>query len=323
MLNRYRAAPRSRHDASVDRAFREQRVELRHLRAFVLLAEELHFGRTARRLHVAQPALTKQIQQLEGALGVLLLNRTPRGVTLTDAGRTFLVEAQRTLAQVRSAFGAAERAGRGETGRIRVAFAAAGPNGVFPHVVHRFRAAFPDVAVELHELWSAQQQEALLLDRIDVGFAQRPTVESYLLEMEDLQEDPVVAVVHADDALAAEDSVALARLAERPFILFPRALAPAWFDEVVSACHGAGFSPRVVQEAVGIDVTLGLVAAGLGVALLPASVRTLHREDVVYVDLEPPVPAQRTAIVWRRDEPSPVVQRFLDVARSVAPGGAA
>ena len=320
MLDRYRRARRHRHDAPVDRALREQRVELRHLRAFVLLAEELHFGRTARRLHVAQPALTKQIQQLEAGLGVVLLNRTPRGVTLTDAGRAFLVEAQRALAQVRSAFNAAERAGRGETGHIRVAFAAAAPNGVFPHVVNRFRTSFPDVAVELHELWSAQQQEALLLDRIDVGFAQRPTVESHLLEMEDLQEDPVVAVVHADDPLAGDGGVPLARLHDRPFILFPRALAPAWFDEVVSACHAAGFSPRVVQEAVGIDVTLGLVAAGLGVALLPASVRTLHREDVVYVALAAPVPVQRTAIVWRRDEPSPVVQGFLAVARAVALG---
>lgn len=307
----------------MDDAFREQRVELRHLRAFVLLAEELHYGRTALRLHIAQPALTKQIQQLEAALGVLLLNRTTRGVTLTDAGRAFLLEAQRTLAQVRTAFAAAERAGRGETGHIRVAFAAAAPNGVFPHVVSRFRTRFPDVSVELHELWSTQQQEALLLDRIDVGFAQRPTVESELLETEDLQEDPVVAAVPAHDPLAERGEVALGELRERPFILFPRALAPSWFDEIISACRAAGFSPRAVQEAVGIDVTLGLVAAGMGVALLPASVRTLHRQDVVYLALGGPVPAQRTAIVWRRDEDSPVVRRFVEVARSIAVVGPA
>jgi DNA-binding transcriptional LysR family regulator len=318
MPNDYRCAGAARHDAVVDEAIREQRVELRHLRAFVALAEELHYGRTAMRLHIAQPAVTRQIQQLEAALGLSLLSRTTRGVKLTDAGRGFLVEARRVLAQVDRAYAVAESAGRGETGRIRVGFSAAAPNGVFPHVINRFRARFPEVAVELHELWSSQQQEALVLDRIDVGFAQRPTVESDLLATEDVQEDPIVAVVHRGDRLAGRDEVALRELRDSPFILFPRGLAAPWFDEIVAACRDAGFSPRVVQEAVGIDVTLGLVAAGLGVALLPASVRTLQREDVVYVALAEPVPAQRTAVVWRRDDPSPVVERFLEVARSIA-----
>ncbi len=306
----------------MDDLLREQRIEFRHLRAFVTLAEELHFGRAASRLHLAQPALTKQIQQLERSLSVRLVDRTARGVLLTDVGRTFLVEAERTIEQARIAFNAAQRAERGELGTIRVGFAAAAPNGVFPHIVSAFRSHCPEVEVELHELWSGQQQQALLAERIDVGFGQRPAIESELLQLDEIQEDPVVVAVREDDPLASAGTVPLSALADRGFVMFPRRLAPAWYDELVSACVDAGFSPRAVQHVASIDATLGLVAAGLGVALLPASVQTIGRLGVSYAPLDEPTPVQRTMIARRKSDSSPVVARFVEISRSIAIIGA-
>jgi DNA-binding transcriptional LysR family regulator len=299
----------------------EYPIELRHLRAFVAVAEELHFGRAATRLHLAQPALTKQIQQLEVMLGVKLLDRSSRSVTLTPPGAAFLDEARRALDQTRRAVDVALRSARGETGLLRIGFSASAPTGAFPHVVRAFRRECPDVRLELTEMWSADQVEALLADRLDLGFGNEPAVGSELLEGQTVQEDPIVAAVPATHELAGRDSVRLRELSHEPFMTFPRATAPAYFDQLIAACHRAGFSPRFAQEIMAIPATLGLVAAGLGVALLPGGVRTLQRDGVSYVEIADTPAVMRTVIVWRRESASAVLRRFVEVAReTVAPG---
>ena len=303
----------------LDHSAAENRVEMRHLRAFVAVAEELHYGRAARRLHVAQPALTKQIQQLELALDVRLFERSSRSVSLTESGAAFLDEARRTLEHNRRAIDAATRAARGELGVLRVGFSASGPNGVFPHVIRAFRRRHPEVRLELTEMWSTEQAEALALDGLDVGFANHPAIGSQLLESEVLQEDPLLVAINEHNPLATAERLSIRELRDEQFIAFPRSNAPDSFDQLIAACQRAGFSPRIVQETRAVNATLGLVAAGLGVALLPENIRTLQRAGVRYVDLVPPAPILRTAVVWRRGNASTVLSRFLDIARTTRP----
>lgn len=301
--------------AAID-SFSEYNIELRHLRAFVAVAEELHFGRAATRLHLAQPALTKQIQQLEVTLGVKLLERSSRSVALTPPGAAFLDEAHRALEQTRHTVDAALRSAQGQSGLLRIGFSASAPNGAFPHVVRSFREQCPDVLLELHELWSADQAEALLADRLDVGFANDPAVASPLLDHLPLHQDPFVVAVPSSDGLSRRERVELSELAHESFIMSPRSKAPTYFDQLIAACHSAGFSPRIAQEVMEIPATLGLVAAGLGIALLPSSVRTLSRDGVAYVEIADTPPVLSTMVVWRRGSLSAVLERFLEVARA-------
>lgn len=293
----------------------EYRVELRHLRAFVAVAEELHFGRAAARLYLAQPALTKQIQQLEVTLGVKLLERSSRSVALTPPGVAFLDEARRTLDQTRRAIDAALRSARGESGRLRIGFSATAPHGAFPHVIRNFREQYPDVRLELSELWSADQAEGLLADRLDLGFANEPAVASDLLDRQPVQQDSIVVAVPTGHELAEREYVQLGELAHESFITFPRSTAPGYFDQLIAACQRAGFSPRMSQEVMEVPATLSLVAAGLGVALLPSAMRTLRREGVTYAGIADEPPIVSTVIAWRRGNASPTVRRFLEVAR--------
>jgi len=289
-------------------------VELRHLRSFVVLAEELHFGRAAVRLHLAQPALTKQMQTLERLLAVRLLDRSSRRVALTDAGRAFLSEARLTLEHADRSVEVARRSARGEIGLLRVGFSPSAPNGVFPHIIRTFEAVAPGVALELVEAWSGEQGEAVVNGRLDFGFAQQGATTNPLLASEVLQEDPLIAVVPEGHRLGNRSAIALGDLASDRFVSFPRSLAPAYFDELIGLCRAHGFSPNIVQEAKGVDATLGLVAAGLGVALLPGSVVSLRRDHVRFVMLAGESTVIRTYIVWRRDDDRPVVRRFLEVA---------
>jgi DNA-binding transcriptional LysR family regulator len=311
----------SRH--SMDSAW-EYRVELRHLRAFVAVAEELHFGRAATRLHLAQPGLTKQIQQLEVTLGVKLLERSSRSVALTAPGAAFFEEAQRTLEQTRRAVDAALRSARGERGRLRIGFSATAPHGAFPHVIRNFRLQYPDVRLELSEIWSADQAEALLADLLDLGFANEPAVASELLDHQPVQQDKIVVALPAAHELADREEVAMSELAGNSFITFARSTAPIYFDELIAACHRAGFSPRIAQEIREVPATLSLVAAGLGIALLPGAMRTLRRDGVIWAEIADSPPIVSTVIAWRRGNPSETLRRFLEVARDTtwpAPNG--
>jgi DNA-binding transcriptional LysR family regulator len=292
-------------------------VELRALRHFVTLAEELHFGRAAKRLAMTQPPLSQSLGKLERELGVRLVERTRRKVALTPAGATFLEEAKATLARAAHAIEAAQRAERGEVGRLAVGFLAATAYTLLPLILRDFARAFPGVKLELRELLLPQQLEALLRGDIGVGLLRPPVAEAELAS-ETIVTEPFVVALPARHPLCALARVSPARLAGEPFVMFPRQPGLVFHDIVMEFCLRAGFRPRVAQEANQTHTVVGLVSAGIGVALVPASTQRIALPGVAYRPLRGAAPRSRTALAWRRSDSSPVVAAFLDVARRVA-----
>ncbi len=290
-------------------------MELRHLRYFVTVAEELHFGRAAARLFIAQPPLSQQIQQLERELGVTLFARTSRRVQLTPAGTAFLLEARQILAHLDTAADAARRAARGETGWLGIGFAASATYDLLPAVLHDFRAAFPEVALSLQELNAVEQASALREKVIHVGFA-RPYAPEPEAIVHAVQREPFLAALPDLHPLTNRAFLPLAALSNEPFISFPALPKPSYAEIVRLACESAGFTPHVVQEVREMQTALSLVAAGFGIALLPSSVQHLHRDGVAYRPLLEPAPRTELAVVSRRDDPSPVLENFLAVVRA-------
>jgi DNA-binding transcriptional LysR family regulator len=293
-------------------------MELRHLRYFVAVAEELHFGRAAERVHIAQPPLSKQIRQLEEEIGVKLFQRTKRRVRLTHAGDIFLDEARQVLDQCERAVRSAQRAERGEIGRLIVSFVATASYSFVPVALRAYRKLFPDVELVLRELTTEEQLKALHMGSVHVGFLRQP-ISDPVLRIETVLREPLVVVLPADHALASSPSIALERLAREPFVMFSRQQGTTFYDRIVSLCHQAGFSPRVVQEALQMPTALGLVSVGIGVALAPASVQNFRMTGVVFKNLTEVRQTTELAMAWRRDEESPALLAFLDVVRDVAP----
>ncbi len=290
--------------------------ELRHLRAFVAVAEELHFTRAAARLRIAQPPLSQQIRQLEEAVGAQLLARTQRRVQLTDAGRIFLAEAREILRRVESAADTARRTALGQTGEIKVAFAATVLFDALPGIIRAFRERFPDVYLDLREMATGAQLAALRSGDLDIGFVREPEpdpeIESIAVKTETL-----MIVVDAAHRLAGKKRVAVADLAAEPFVLFPREIAPGLYDQVTKICRDAGFTPRVVQTSRELYTTMSLVEAGVGVSILPASVERLGWENVRSLPIPGRQGKTRIAAAWRKDRKGPVVEAFLGVARGM------
>ncbi|MBV9852422.1 MAG: LysR family transcriptional regulator [Armatimonadetes bacterium] len=289
-------------------------MELRHLRYFVAVAEELHFGRAAEKLHIAQPPLSQQIQQLEREMGVRLFHRANRRVTLTAAGQVFLDDIRRSIAGIEQAVQAARRADRGEVGTLAVGFVASATYDILPALLSQFRARFPEVALSLYELNAAEQAQALADRRIHVGLA-RPSIEDTGLAVETVLREPFLAALPEAHPLAARESLRLAELSAEPFILFPADPKPSYADAVRAVCARAGFSPRVAQEAREMQTALSLIAAGLGVTLVPASTRNLHRRGLVYRPLHDADAMTELTVAYRRDDLSPVLPRFLEIVR--------
>jgi DNA-binding transcriptional LysR family regulator len=297
-------------------------MELRHLRYFVAVAEELHFGRAAARLGIAQPPLSQQIRQLEGELDVQLFARGGRRVDLTAAGRVYLAEAREILQRVARAGVAARRAARGETGTLAVGVVPSATYGLMPRVFRTFRERNPDVALSVAVMVTGTQVEAIRAGTLQLGFA-RPPFGDETLVAETVYEEPVTVVLPTGHPLAARRSLPLAALAAEPFVLFPRDLRPGWYDFVLGACRDAGFQPVVAEEAPELATAMALVAAGIGVTLVPASVKDLRRSGVEYRELAPPAPRTRLLALRRAGEPAPVVGRFLAVVREVLGSGRA
>lgn len=293
--------------------------ELRHLRYFVAVAEELHFGRAAARMHISQPPLSMQIRALERAVGAQLLERTQRHVALTRAGEVFLPEARAILARVRSAALLAGRAGRGEVGELMVGFISHANFNVLPPLLREFRARAPAVRLALRESTTDRQLEELVDGRLDVGLVLPPIEDPRLRYRATFRESLVVALPARHPLAGRKGRVRLASLADTPFILFPRPLAPGLFDDIVSYCRRCGFSPRVEQEAVQMQTIVSLVSAEIGVALIPQSLEHLGRTGVVYKVLQEPSPVIEIGLAWRRDDPLPTLAAFLDAAFAVAP----
>lgn len=293
-------------------------MELRHLRYFVAVAEELHFGRAAEKLRISQPPLSMQIRALEDELGVTLLNRTKRHVSLTQAGHALLQEARQIMGQVEQAVQTTRRAGRGEIGELAIGFISVADYNVLPIVLREFRHAYPLVNLSLKESTTDAQIDDLINGRIDVGLLLPPISEPALESIPVLRE-PLIAALPQQHPLAKKSgAIALAGLADAPFILFPRRMAPGLYDDVVSFCRTAGFSPRIGQEAIQMQTIISLVSADLGVALIPESLRNLQRTGVVYKTLKENSPLIEIHLAWRRGDPLPVLRSFVELAQRAA-----
>lgn len=294
-------------------------MELRHLHYFIAVAEELNFSRAAERLHMAQPPLSQQIRQLEAELGFQLFHRTKRQVQLTEAGHTFLTEVQQVLQQLDHAVLVGRQASRGEVGQLAIGFVSSTAYNVLPPILQAFRRQVPDVILELQELTTREQLQSLLEGKLDVGFA-RPPVEQPELATATIFREPLMVALPESHPLRNHAHVAVRSLANEPFILFPRAVAPGLYDPIISLCLQAGFSPQVVQEAIQMQTIVSLVAAEMGVAIVPLSLQNLQRQGVIYKPLQDATPMVEVVMIWRK-QPAPTVQRFLDITSQVCEVG--
>jgi DNA-binding transcriptional LysR family regulator len=292
-------------------------MDTRLLRSFVMVAEELHFGRAAERAHLAQPALSRQIKRLEDELGAQLFVRDRRKVVLTEAGRAYLKEARAILERVDLAQQVVRRAGRGEVGSLSFGYEESTLYSIFPGVVRLYRDRFPGVVLELREMCTADQEEALLEGGIDVGLVQEP-VHANGLRVETVLEEPLVAALPAQHPLVDVPKVELEDLAEDPFVIFPRWTRPGCYDLLTGLCRDAGYVPNVVLESASKQSLVGLVAASIGVALLNTSVSRLQRPGLVYKDILQSNAVVNTALAWRPQHETPVLRGFLGVAREAS-----
>lgn len=298
-------------------------MELRHLRYFVAVAEELHFSRAAARLHISQPPLSQQIQALENELGVQLFERRRSGVLLTDAGHNFLRQVYVVLEQVERAVSVAQRAGRGEVGVLEIGFTGSMPfSEVMPRVLHDFRAAYPRIQLHLREMTSRDQIENLAADKLDVGFI-RPTQhdQNTALETRMLLSEPLVVALHASHPLAQKPELTLAMLADEPFIVYSRWLGSGLHQQVLGLCLKAGFSPRVVQEVHEMPTIIGLVSAGIGVGLVAASMERTQVPYVAFRHIDDAAATSDVLLAWRRNNLSPVVANFVNAAMAAVKAG--
>lgn len=293
-------------------------MELRHLRYFVAVAEELHFTRAAARVGIAQPPFSQQIQALEREVGAPLLVRTKSSVKLTPPGQALLPEARKALAQAEHAMLAARRAARGEVGRLAVGFVYTAVYGKFTAAFGLMRSRCPEVAFVLRDLTSEEQVVAMKKGEIDVGLVRAPVPSAGEFAVRTISRERLVVALPQRHPLASRRRVPLKALASEPFLLVPRHLGPGFYDQVMGFCARAGFVPKLEQEAHSIITIVSLIAGGMGVSLVPESLQSLGRSGVVFRPPIPPAPVTELAVMWRRDDPSPIVASFLKFIWEVA-----
>ncbi|WP_369394121.1 LysR family transcriptional regulator [Streptomyces sp. CG1] len=286
-------------------------LPLPQLHAFVVLAEELHFGHAAARLGIAQPPLSQQIRRLEEKVGYALFEREPGRVTLTPAGRALLPAARQAMAGLTDGLAAARAAGSGRSGRLRIGFAASLALTVLPGLLREFRKQFPDVHLDIHEMTTAPQLDALRARTIDIGLLREPPAGESELGFRTVLSEPFVAVLPTAHPLAAQRAVSLAQLAGEPFVLLPRAVGPQLYDRITGLCEEAGFTPRISQDAVEWQTVCALVETGLGVSVAPASIRRIRLKGVAFRRIHPGCARTRVAVAWRRNDRNPLVARLL------------
>jgi DNA-binding transcriptional LysR family regulator len=301
-------------------------IDLRMWRQFVAVAEELHFGRAAARLHMTQPPLTQAIAGLERLLGTRLFDRTKRSVALTATGAALLPEVRDLLARAHALPGRARAAASGEVGRLRLAFVSTVGFDLLPRWVSAFRQAWPGVALELIEATGDVQQQLLDQNEVDAGFLlHAPGFSPPGLAQLSLSQEPMVLALPQFHALAGSAELLLKAVLTEPLVMFPRRILPSVFDAVFGLYHAAGRSPQVAQEAIQMQTIVNLVSAGLGVAWVPASVRQFQRPGVVYRPVRAPrglvMPTCETSLVWRASAVTPTLARLIEFASAaVAPG---
>lgn len=303
-------------------------IELRHLRYFVAVAEELHFGRAALRLHLAQPPLSQQIRKLEALLGYPLFDRTSRSVSLTAAGQVFLERAQRTLRNVQRDVEETRSIGRGEVGSLHIGFVGSAMLTTLPAIFRQYRAAYPSVRLHLHESFTAKVIEGLQNGTLDAGLLRDGDPSDLVsgpaggLIATTIYSEPFVAVLPARHPRARQRSISPAVLRDDPFVYYPRSAGIHAFEKPLSLCEEHGFRPQIVQEAHNWLTILRLIGAGLGVTIAPACVRLIASPDVVCLPIQT---AKRAAPVLSNielacfaGESRPIVQRFAQIVVATA-----
>lgn len=292
-------------------------MEIRQLRYFVAVSDDLHFRRAAARLGIAQPFLSRQISQLEDELGAPLFYRSRRDVRLSPEGQVLLARARDILARVQESTEAVRRARQGKIGTLEIAYSPALEIRVLPRVLRLFRRRYPSVAARLFPQTSAEQHENLRNRRIDAGFMLVPPRDDGSLEATSIAKDRLVLVAPADHPLGRCPGTPLAKLEGEPFVGLSRTIAPEFHDHVISATRSAGVTLRIAAEAKSIHEALSLAASGLGVTLLPSAVRDIPWRGVSYCPVDPVVPRLDVIVAARRDEQSGLVRNFLGVVREL------
>jgi DNA-binding transcriptional LysR family regulator len=293
-------------------------VEYRHLKFFVAVAEELHFTRASVRLRIAQPHLSQEIRRLEREIGVELFVRTKRSVALTPAGRAFLERVRIALDNTVDAVHAAQRASRGEIGRIRLGFVTVAAIGVIPNDIARFRSAYPDVEVLLKDVQSEEGIEAVRTGQLDLCLVHPPRIVDPALNIETAWLEPFVALLPPKHPLADKQRITLQSLRSEPWVITPREASSRLHDEVIAACAAAGFEPSIAQRPTRLTTAISMVASGIGVTLLPITAARLAFGGAVYRQLRPQGSSVPVAFAWRRDQTSPVLAHFMAVVRNSA-----
>jgi DNA-binding transcriptional LysR family regulator len=298
-------------------------MELRHLRYFVAVAEELSFTRAAERLHIGQPPLSHQIQMLEAEVGAQLLERSKRWVRLTEAGKLFLDDARRVLSLSEQAMLTARRAGRGEAGELRVGFTFSTPlTPLFATVVNRYRQRYPGVTLTLQEMSTLGQIDAIVNRKLDLGLVRPP--EAALPEgitMSVLRRDPLVLVLPLGHPLADKQAIAISDLEGQPLVMYPKTAGTGIYPQIFRLCREAGFTPTIAMEAGEASTIIGLVAAGSGISVLPSSFDIIRMGGVCYRPLADPEAYTTLLLAQRKDDAAPLVAAFVAVATEAAEGG--
>lgn len=297
-------------------------IDTKSLQVFVAVAEELHFGRAAERLHVAQPPVSQRIRALERQLRVQLFERTTRSVRLTDAGEALLEHSRRILASLDEAEAVCRAAGTGTVGRVRIGFAGASSHDDLPRLTRAVRRSYPGIELELHGQTYAEEASALVAaGELDLAFARLP-IDAPGLDFRVINTEQLLCALPAQHPTARSKTVDLAALADEPFVTFPAYRGSSLRAVTIRACGDAGFAPHIVQEAPDSATILALVAAGVGVTLTLSSVRHVQRTGVAYRPVRGQIDALQAVLVWRADNPSRALRRVLDIAGTALPGPA-
>jgi DNA-binding transcriptional LysR family regulator len=292
-------------------------MDLRHLRYFIAVAEELHFTRAAERLGIKQPPLSMQIRQLEDEMGTALFRRLSRGVELTESGTLLLERARRILDDVERTKASVQSQARGVTGRIQVGFAGATYfQPLVPAIIGAYRRKYPGVTLSPEQSNTPRLVEGLHNGDIDVAFVRPPVGGAQGLRVEPIIEETMLIVLQTTHPLAFKRSVPLRALADETFILFPRAIGPGLFDAIIAACQRAGFSPKLGQEAPQIPSIVHMVAAGFGVSIVPQSIEQIHADGVVYRRVQGKEPRAPISLAYRRDDNAATVRNFVALVRA-------
>lgn len=291
-----------------------EKIELRHLRYFVAVAQELNFGRAAKRLKITQPSLSRQIQKLERELAVKLFERLPSQIQLTQAGELFLVEAQQILAKVEQGIKVIQRANRGEIGQLKIGFQGSAVYDLIPNSIRAFRSSFPNVDVMIQLMGTKEQISALENNQLDLGFVV-PPIHHRNLMVETIFQEPIVVVLPENHPLANKTEITIADLGDEPLILASRDRGCGLFEQIFNLYYQADLRPNIIYAAREMQVMLGFVAAGMGISLLPAYVQSLQRLGIVYRSLKPHAPVVELAIAYQNNNYQPTLQAFLAIVK--------